>query len=299
MELPPNDIALVWPERLAKSLTPLVPDGPEGADRSLVDRRRDTTLQMMWLYLMSAFAQPAEEVTVYGDPQVAVAREALIAELTRLGYDRKVIHRADRVVMKHQSVWRGKVVVYDDGYLRHRRQGVVMSTPEVGIDGPLGDIVAAPLCIIQPTACVRAGGLLVSGRKLAHEKRRTTAAVQPTLGTLGDRLADAKTTQTVAALPERLDALWQRGEPLLDGSVGPIDGWPARRAHVLDFWDSRTDNAWGERVREVVSSFIRGEIMASEHPYTEPEITAFNQETRSEHALVFNTGAPRGAESEL
>ena len=50
----------------------------------------------------------------------------------------------------------------------------------------------------------------------------------------------------------------------------------SRRAALMAYWGSRTDTAWGERVRQAVEAFCRGVVQHSEHPFTDEEIAAFN-----------------------
>lgn len=244
----------------------------------------------MWLWLLgTAIAQDtSEEVIVIGDPAVEAAKQAVIDELKHLGYDRKIVDKGDRVILRHEKLWRGKVVLHEDGFYEHERQGVKMTTPPVGggdLDPVAAHALGAPLCIINPTACVRIGGLMVSKRKLAHEKTRTAQALQPSLTNWRDRIADARTRDTLEALPDRLENLWREGIPLLGDA--PVPAWHERRAHLLEYWESRTDNAWGSQVRDAVAAFIRGEVMTSEHPFTRGEIEAFHARSTAAEPLVF------------
>lgn len=229
-------------------------------------------------------APASEEVTVWGDPAVQAAREALIGELTGLGY-RKLKERDGRLVLVHEQGWKGKVVLYDDGRLATKRTGPAFKELE-----PIGGtrIRPYPLCVIAPTACVSAGAWVVSERKWRHVEDEVARATAAEVGALSDRMADAALSDTLDALPARLEALWERGEPL-DGGP-PLPTPEARRAALLAFWESRTDTAWGRQVREAVEGFARGVIQPSGHPFTEAELAA--HAARFAGATPFLAAAP-------
>jgi hypothetical protein len=216
-------------------------------------------------------AEPAaEEITVWAE-RVEAAREVVVQEIEELGYTRNVRERDGKTVFVHEEGWKGKVVLYDDGRLATRRTG--LSGREMQ---PIAGTRVRPyfLCAIVPTACVRAGSWYVSDRRwkqIEDEVARETAAP---VTTLNDRVADAATAEVVAAMPDRLARLWTEGVPL-EGE-GRLATWEERRQAVLSYWDSRTETAWGKAVREVIESFVRGEIQRSEHPYTAQEMAAFD-----------------------
>jgi hypothetical protein len=189
-----------------------------------------------------------EEIVVYGELQVEEARQRVIGELERLGYD-KVIDKGDRIVLKHHTPWKGKAVLHDDGVLDLKRQGVKGTMPDTFFSDASPAIGWVP-CIVVPTACVKVGGVVVAKRKLEHVERNTLRAVTPKLQELGDRMADVAVDDKLLLLPDQLEACWEEGVPLQ--GEGRLDTMEARRDHVLNFWATRTDTVWGERVREVV-----------------------------------------------
>lgn len=220
-------------------------------------------------------SEAGEEITVWAE-QVARAREAVIGEIERLGYTRNVRERDDRLVFIHEQGWKGKVVLYDDGRIATKRTGPSGREME-----PIAGTRVRPyfLCLIGPTACVRAGAFLVSDRRwmqIEDEVIRETAAET---SALGDRIADQALAGTLAEIPDRLYALWSEGRPL--EGADPLPSYEARRAAALQYWDSRTETEWGLQVREAVAAFIRGEIEASEHPYTDAEREDFEAHRRS------------------
>lgn len=220
-------------------------------------------------------ASVAEEVTVWGRA-VEAARQAVVAKIEGLGYDR-VQDRGDHVVYKQDVGWKGKVLLWDDGRIETRRRGVSgrRMPPIAGTR-----IRPYPLCLIQPTACVDLGSWYVDPHKWRAVEDTVARATAVEVVALGDRLADASLADTVSALPDRLDALWTSGAPLEAGAA-PIATFQGRRAALLAFWDSRTETVWGQQVRDVVASFVRGEVQASEHPFTADEALRFDAVRRS------------------
>ncbi len=207
----------------------------------------------------------SEEILVTGEA-VEAAREVVIHSLVDLGFDR-IKERDGRTVLKHSTTWRGKILLYDDGYLKHRRQGVR------AVEGPAAALPEGTRwlpCVIVPTACFRVGAT-ISDRKFDAERGRTMATVGPALQQLGDRMADASLEQTLLQLPDRLQALWSEGSPL-EPEGAPLQTYRQRRAAVFAFWESRTDTPWGEAVREGVERFARQIIQHSDHPFTASEL---------------------------
>lgn len=227
----------------------------------------------MWALLsVLAFAAPepeaSEEITVWGDPAVQQARDAVIGELDALGY-RKLKERADRLVLINEQRWKGKVVLYDDGRLSTRRTGPAFKQLE-----PIAGtrIRPYPLCVISPTSCVWAGAWVVSERKWRHIEDEVSRETAVEIVALNDRMADAALSDTLDALPDRLEALWDRGVPIT--GTEPLPTPEARRAALLAYWESRTDTVWGRQVQAVVEGFVRGVVQSGEHPFTDAELAA-------------------------
>ena len=221
------------------------------------------------------------EVVVYGEILVERARRQVMTELRARGFD-EVVDKGDHVIMRHGSHWKGEVLIYDDGSVRMRRQRPRVESPETRW-GDAGSAVSYLSCIYQPFKCVRVGGVFVSRRKFHAQKGRTLQPIADDVQVLGDRVADLATEHKVNELPERLEALWVDGVPL-EGEehlATPAE----RRVALLDYWESRTETAWGERVRVGVEAFVRAEVQNSEFPFTEAEIDAFNAQRTCTRAL--------------
>jgi hypothetical protein len=246
-------------------------------------------LVIVWLVV--AFAQDApdaeeeavsEEVIVYGELRVDQARDQVIEELGHLGYDKR-IEKDGAIVMRHSSAWKGDVWLHEDGWMRIKRQPVRMEAPAT----PFGKTNSAGAwlgCVLYPFLCVKTGGQMVGKRKFQAVETRTASAVDPSVRDWGDRIADLAVDRKSEALPDRLEALWTQGTPLEDG-VPNLGSIAERKAALLRFWETRTDTLWGERVRKIVESFIRGEVQSSETPFTDEEIARFNRRSRAGREL--------------
>ncbi|MEZ4239109.1 MAG: hypothetical protein R3F59_23745 [Myxococcota bacterium] len=210
----------------------------------------------------AAAADPpvSEEGTVEAD-RVRAARQAVVDEIVSLGYDRARA-RDGRTVFVQDAGWKGKVVLYDDGRLATRRRAPRLREPP---PLPGTNVPTWMLCAVVPTYCIDAGSVTVSDRRWKQVEDRVARATAAPLGALGDRLADAALQGTLDALPARLDALWAEGRPL-EGER-PLPTFRARRAALYAFWDTRTETAWGAQVRDIVGSFVRAEVQASDHPF--------------------------------
>lgn len=230
-----------------------------------------------------------EEVIVYERLRVEAARSVVIEELKDLGYTR-VLEKDGATVLRHDQAWKGDVWLHDDGWMRIRRQPVQVEAPPTpwGKRNSAGSWLG---CIAYPFLCVRPGGQLVGTRKFLAVESRTAETVNPEVAAWSDRVADLAVGEKAASLPDRLIALWERGEPLDPGPVLPTPD--ARKAALLAYWESRTDTPWGEQIRQTVEAFLRAEVQHSEHPFTDDELLAFNARSRASRPLNL-TRAPSG-----
>lgn len=219
-------------------------------------------------------AGPAEyEVIVYGELQVARAREAVVQQLSEMGYDAEVIDMGDHVVYRHEAPWYGEVVLYDDGWMQVKRQPLRVEgkqMPWARLNSP----GAWAGCLVWPWLCLRLSGATYSERKWLARESATVDVLAPKVQHYGDKIADLATSRKVDGLPERMTALWERGAPI-SGSGPELQTAAERRQALFDYWYSRTDTEWGEAVREAVESFCRAVVQTSDHPFTEAELDAY------------------------
>jgi hypothetical protein len=237
----------------------------------------------------------SEEVIVYGQLRVEQARQKVVQDLSDLGYS-EVIQKDDAIVLRHESTWKGDVWLHDDGWMRIKRQPVQVEAPATpwGKKNSAGSWMG---CILYPFLCVKTSGQTIGTRKFRGVESRTAAAVQADVEEWAARVADLAIDRKAEELPDRLQRLWDDGVPLAvdlerpaeaaDPDAPEAPGWTPiatheeRRAAILTFWGSRTDNEWGETIRQVVESFCRGVIQHSDHPFTDAEIRDFNRVSRA------------------
>lgn len=252
-----------------------------------------TSLLLLWSLALAQAETDDNEIIVWGDLAVERARQELISDFAAEGYTR-VIERDGYLLLRSEQTWKGEVRVYDDGWVRVKRQPVQLRAPKTpwAKENTPG---AWATCVLYPFACVKTGGQLVSKRKLDSQKGRALHATEPKITAFGDRVADRETDRRVNDLPDQLTALWEEGTPLAEGSellVTPED----RRQALLEFWDSRTDTEWGDTIRVAVEAFIKAEVQTSEHAFSPDEVAHFNTERRATRELVLFRaagGAPR------
>jgi hypothetical protein len=130
-------------------------------------------------------------------------------------------------------------------------------------------------CHLWPWLCLRTGGGTYSHRKWMAVETATVQALHEPVRTWGDRVADLHTTQTVDALPQRLQALWDHGTPLSGDPDAFVATFAERRAALLEYYASRTDTVWGEAVRDGVAAFLRAVVQRGDQPLTAEEIERY------------------------
>lgn len=222
------------------------------------------------------------EIVVEGELRVLQARRAVEHELKNLGYIPKK-RKKDYILFRHPQDWKGEIRVYDDGWVRMKRQPIQFQVPKIPGLGK-GAPAAVVLCLISPTACIRARGQLVSRQKFMGQKVRTLNNIRPEVARYTDAVVDFYTDQTLDELPSRLEDLWVNGYAL-EAAGAPTQSTSERKNALLSFWDSRTENRWGMRVRASVEIFIREVVQYSNHPFTSLEIERFNKTRKSTTTL--------------
>lgn len=225
-----------------------------------------------------ASGDDGEVVIVYDELRAKKAREKIIQRAEALGYTRRV-EKDGRTILRHELPWKGELVLYDDGQVEVKRQPVRFEPP-FAKKTPLSWMS----CVIVPL-CIRAGGQAVSPRRYHSYERELWAEVSGEVVEWNDRLADVGTGRKIEGLPERLDALWTTGVSL-EGDV-ILETWEARRAALFRFWDTRTESAWGEAVRDAVQAFILGEVETGEHPFPVEEQERLNAGRLSSRPFPF------------
>lgn len=232
---------------------------------------------MLWWFALAALADdpvPAEPTPVDDAPTVIIveghrvtaARDALLHDLGDQGYDR-VKDKGDHFVLKSDQPYKGRVFVYDDGWVTMKVPKTVQMTrlsfAGVGIGGGFN--------------------LFPTHGAIASIEEGALGPTQAAVARFGDRVADAAVEARANALPAKLFALWERGVPLDDGPT--LASTAERKAAILAYWESRTDTVWGDRIRAAVDAFLRAEVQTGDDAFTPAEITAFNGHRRCEREL--------------
>lgn len=237
-------------------------------------------IAVLALSLATAAAAPddaAEEVVIYGELLVEQARQKVIAELAAAGYD-QVVERNGRTIYRSPEVWRGQVVLHDDGYMAVERQPVRVVAPALPF-AEENSAVAWVGCILWAPVCIRPGGQTVGKRKYRTHEGRIVGRVHDDVEAWSDRIADLAIDRKLERLPDQLEALWVLGVPL-DGGAR-LETHAERRLALMRYWGSRTDTPWGESVRTAVEAFCRAVVQPSDHPFPQAEIDAFNASSRA------------------
>jgi hypothetical protein len=219
---------------------------------------------------------PSMELLILGERQAEQARAEVETRLEAAGYEDGV-RRGDKVIYKHPVHWKPRVVVYDEGFMVLRRQPPRVRAPELG-DSPTNDVPVAKWwpCLIIPTLCVQAGGLVVSPARFERQKELVVQATEEPMRAWADAISDESLADRLSGeIPALLQSIWYDGLDPRTGQVLP--SFDARRAALLDYWMTRADNRYGDAVREAVELFMAYEVQTSPYPYSEDEIRQANE----------------------
>lgn len=233
-----------------------------------------------------SFGTPAAmEIIVTDERAVQEARQVVDEELREMGYT-KTRRRDDRTVYLHETGWRNKVIVHDDGWMYMRKRPPHIKKPEKA--GAWWDgvpVVEWTPCLVAPFACVSVGTLGVRPKLVEQDKERVVESAGRDVVAFADAIAGRELAIKVfEVIPERLDAIWYEGvDP--ERSVSYPTPEERRRA-ILEFWISRTDNEYGDAVRVAVEQYMLYEIQTSATPYTADEIAWANATRRCERELL-------------
>jgi hypothetical protein len=235
---------------------------------------------LLWAFVLPSLGHAADEVPseeiIVTDEAVERARAEVVQQVQALGYTLRK-ERDGRTILRNEVAYKGKVVLFDDGRLATRRTGVRGRKVE-----PLAGTRIRPyfLCLIQPTYCFEAGSWYVSAARWRATEDEVVEQTEVAMRTWSDRIADQAFVARLELVAEQLDALWTRGVPLEEGSSS-LATPAARREALLDYWDTRTETAWGAQMRELVAAFVLAVVETSDTPYTVGEKSTFDAHRRS------------------
>jgi hypothetical protein len=205
------------------------------------------------------------------DLRVEMARAQLNKRMRDLGYKEGQI-KEDRVVYRPQSAWKPSVVIHDEAFVIIRRTPPRFE-PWIGAGAPVRYLSCIPP--FTPM-CLKLSGILVSKRRLQHQKTHVTESIEPMVHTWREAVVDrAMKTRVEEELPGILDGIWHEGLPLdsRDPLLADAEG---RRDEILSLWSSRTCTPEGEEVRAVIEDYLVWEIQPSDRPTSQAEVEAAN-----------------------
>lgn len=258
----------------------LAADLPPAADLDEDDTRVGEEIQRD-----SYGSQPALEIIVTDERIVQEARQEVEDQLVDMGYT-KTRRRDDRTVYLHETGWRNKVIIHDDGWMYMRKRPPHIKKPNV--PGAWWDgvpVVEWAPCLLNPFACVSAGTVAVRPKLSEQDKERVVETAGRDVVEFADAIAGRELAIKIfEVIPERLDAIWYEGvDP--EGDV-PYTSPEDRRRAILELWISRTDNEYGDAVRVAVEQYMLYEIQTSSNPYTPEEIAWANATRRCQRELT-------------
>lgn len=216
-----------------------------------------------------AAAAPADQdtdftVIVIGQQQVRAARDQVVREMEALGWKTRR-KRDGRVVFRGPEPWMGKMILNENGV-------VDFTTPSIAFGGTTGvdvDYSATPRSNMDPQTGSAGVAIGFDGKKKAAAlQAEIRAAVADDVATWQDMIRKRGFGRMIESLPERLDAVWDKGEALDGGTASTPE---ARRKSILDYWASRTDTPEGRLVMRTIEGWLRNVVMLSEHPVTREE----------------------------
>ncbi len=234
--------------------------------------------------LLAARAQdepePAYTITVYGDGALRQARWDLIMALKREGWE--PLERGGRTVFKPPRPWMGRAVLHEDGTLSFRYPVLAFQRVEAVESAPPAE-PAGPAFAHEPGGMVfldaegrrvhtlpagRAAFWLLPSRKLLDAVYAAVRrAVKPQLEALRRVRRDTEVRERLDALPDRLDALWERGLPLDGGPV--LESREERIEALLRWWGTLPDDFEGEQLTRATEAWMRHVLLVEHRPTPE------------------------------
>ena len=210
----------------------------------------------------------AYEVTVWGEAAIRDQRARVIRTFEAQGWRAK--DRGDEVRFRGPRAWMGK------GHLDVATGTFTWTQPVVVLYAATGQRLADPVPG-SPNLSTGGGLSLQFGipapRKVRGTQDRVFAEVSPSLEAYRTVIAETEFRTRLAALPDRLDALWTSGAPL-DGDGPPLADAAARRAAILAYWGSRADTPEGRAFARAVEAWVHATVQPSAAPFTDAEVAA-------------------------
>lgn len=249
-------------------------DIPEGWTRLEVEPRGAAEPEALPEPMPEPSVEPVSqerEIVVWGDGAVRHASEDIVRSIEGLGYKTRRRKKDGTVVFRPPSSWQGQVRL-NSGLLEFGRPVV-----KLWLHKPERETHYDAARTLDGTDVQESSGLrfavLPSKSRLEGVQRRVLEGSRDEVLYYRDVVQRTASEDVLYALPSQLDRLWADGTRL-DGQAEKLESMADRRAHVLAFWASRTDNAEGQRVSGAVEAWLGGVVQESGDPLTAAEITA-------------------------
>ena len=229
---------------------------------------------MGWWLLLGAVAlgqaapdEADEEIIVYGELAKAKARDALVQEMESRGWRAKDKGGGEYVV-RGPSAWMGRARFDPEmGSLDFRRPAVgfrLASYDDPGSQAPATRYDADG----QPIDAARDSGagfwLLPSKGKVDQVWSQVRSVTRDEIDGYQKVLVGTAFEARLAAMPQRLDRLWNDGVSLVEGA-GPVAEGEPRVREVLAFWSTRLDSPEGRRMMKAVEAWIDATLVDDGH----------------------------------
>lgn len=217
--------------------------------------------------------EDSDELVVWGTAAIRESRAALMAAFEAEGWTRKRRDGNGDVVFRGPQPWMGTARLSDAGLLRFRGRVLSLSRVEQ-VEGPPDDGMQALDPNYRATAGSTRGGLSgpVSKRKLEPHRQALVEATSDAMERYRAVLAETALRQSLAVIPDRLDAVWSTGQSLSGGP--PLESYAERRAAILDYWSTRPDTREGRLALDTIGAWISEVMQNSEHPAAMRELDA-------------------------
>ena len=220
------------------------------------------------------------EMVISSDGTVERTRAELEREILNLGYQAGET-RGDRVIYRPIDAWKPSIVIYNDAFVWIRRTPPRFE-PWIENNAPIGYLSCIPPFTLL---CIKTQGVLVSRRRLQHQKTDISEAIDPFVSEWREAVANrAARVRNEQEVPQLLEDLWRLGIPI-EASDIILNTPPERRAAIFDFWSSRTCTYEGQSVRDTTLFFLQQEVQTSETPATRSEVEQANAHTSCDDAL--------------
>lgn len=218
-----------------------------------------------------------EEIVVFGEQQVAAARDAVVRQMEASGWEMAKTRSDGSTVFRGKESWMGKAVLSRSGDLEFTKP--VFAYSEVTNVGPEYN----PFAVIEGTMN---GTQYASVSTIAFPEKKKVSAVHaellekvyPSIEAYHDAIARRATSLYLQEIPDKLDELWLTGKPLDGGAT--LGSLSERKAYALNYWATRAETPEGYAVMRVVKQWLGATVQDSEAPVTREEALAAEAQRR-------------------